>query len=220
MDSRDDRKKGFPHLLRPRDAASDPLANSGLLTVTGGGYDAVAEEPVTTPKEKSGPGLINGSTLAKNRPSGLDSDALSPDFSIDLSEEDKREIYDAIDVIRRKLSFARSFTQEERDHLMRLGKSGRRFVEKAGDLVQRSPGILPRSFDPDSFKRDAELYQELGDIADELKKLSEQVADMEAAIGTDAFTAALVVYQSGKLARMGDDMDNHLGGWRRRLNLE
>ena len=138
--------------------------------------------------------------------------------SADLTEQDKREIYDAIDLIRRKLSFAKDFTEEERDELMRLGKTGRNFVEKAQNLVERSPGILPRSFDLEEFNRDADLYQELGNINDELQKLTERVADTEAAVGSDAFTASLVVYQSGKLARTGDDMDNHLAGWRRKIS--
>jgi hypothetical protein len=156
------------------------------------------------------------STSSKADRYGTLDDGITNNISADLTERDKKQVYEAIELIRRKLSFAKDFTEEERENLMRLGKSGRRFVEKAQNLVDESPGILPRSFDLEEFTRDAELYQELGKIADELHRLAERVADTEAAVGSDAFTASLVVYQSGKLARTGDDMDNHLAGWRRK----
>ena len=151
-------------------------------------------------------------------PTMMKDDEITNNISADLSEQDKKEIYDAIDLIRRKLSFAKDFSQEEKSSLMHLGQTGRNFVERAQNLVQRAPGILPRSFDVEEFHRDAELYQELGNITEELKKLTERISDTEAAVGSDAFTASLVVYQSGKLARTGDDMDNHLAGWRRKIS--
>ncbi|MDF1752096.1 MAG: hypothetical protein P1U89_04885 [Verrucomicrobiales bacterium] len=164
------------------------------------------------------PASPSSSSQSSHGPLRAEEPEITNNISADLTERDKQEIYEAIDLIRRKLSFAKDFTDDERSSLMRLGKTGRNFVEKAQNLVERSPGILPRSFDLEEFKRDADLYQELGNIADELHRLTDRVADTEAAVGSDAFTAALVVYQSGKLARTGDDMDNHLAGWRRKIS--
>lgn len=202
----EEKKKGFPNLLNSRPKKQPENPENKLTGTVSNVEEARKPEPEPElPKPE-----VTQPPAAK--PSRAD--------SLGLTDEDKRQIYDAIDVIRRKLSFTKDFSAEEREDLIRLGKTGRRFVDKAAGLVERSPGILPRSFDVDSFNRDAELYQELGDISDELRKLSNQVDDTEAAIGSDAFSAALVVYQSGKLARTGDDMDNLLSGWRNKLNFD
>ncbi|MDF1812170.1 MAG: hypothetical protein P1V20_08145 [Verrucomicrobiales bacterium] len=204
----DRKKSGFPHLLSKSKSEEVEATPSSL-----------ASDFVSAPKPESTPASSGLSSSSSDFNHSMDEDdGMTNNISADLSERDKRQIYEAIDLIRRKLSFAKDFTDEERSNLMRLGKTGRTFVEKAQNLVESSPGILPRSFDVEEFSRDADLYQELGNIADELQRLSERVADTEAAVGSDAFTAALVVYQSGKMARCGDDMDNHLGGWRRKIS--
>jgi hypothetical protein len=203
------KKFGFPNLLNKTD--SDGLATSARQS-----SDFLSNRPVPSFEGKR---ESRDSMSAPVSISDADSGGEVTNLvSVDLTESDKREIYEAIDLIRRKLSFAKEFTEEERANLMRLGKTGRTFVEKAQNLVERAPGILPRSFDVEEFKRDADLYQELGNISDELHRLAERVADTEAAVGSDAFTASLVVYQSGKMARTGDDMDNHLAGWRRKIS--
>ncbi len=202
----DKKKLGFPNLLSKPDSDSHSTLSarqsSDILLNRSGQFEG-RKDSMSGPLSGVVPDLAGDITNL---------------VSVDLTESDKREIYEAIDLIRRKLSFAKEFTEDERENLMRLGKTGRTFVEKAQNLVERSPGILPRSFDVEEFKRDACLYQELGSISDELHRLAERVADTEAAVGSDAFTAALVVYQSGKLARTGNDMDNHLAGWRRKIS--
>ncbi len=134
-----------------------------------------------------------------------------------LSEEDKREIDKAIETIRERLSFLKKCNEEERAGMMQLGRVGRTFIGRALDLVKKSPGVLPRSFDENEFANDALLYAQLGEIGDKLQALHQSVVDTEAAVGTDAFTAALVVYQSGKLARQGAEMDGGLPGLERRM---
>ena len=223
---RDEKKKnGFPGLLgrsrKEEDTVAAPPKPSVREVADSGSEDDIEDRDANFEASLAEIDEALNKASAFDDESDFDDDYDLEDdvtnyVSADLSEQDKRDIYDAMDVIRRKLSFVKDFSKEERANMMRLGKSGRSFVDKAQNLVQRDPGILPRSFDLGEFMRDAELYQELGNIADELQKLFERVSDTEAAVGSDAFSAALVVYQSGKLARTGDDMDNQLGGWRRR----
>jgi hypothetical protein len=211
----DKKKSGFPNLLGKSKTDSDkasskPVPSDFVASPKPEILPSPNREAATTP---NGNGTASSSA---DRDKPMRDEEVTEFVSADLTEKDKRQIYEAIDLIRRKLSFAKDFSEEERANLMRLGKTGRTFVEKAQNLVETSPGILPRSFDLEEFNRDADLYQELGNIADELHRLTERVKDTEAAVGSDAFTASLVVYQSGKLARTGDDMDNHLAGWRRK----
>lgn len=222
---RDEKKKnGFPNLLGRQSKDDEHVSTPPKPSVrevkhgaSGDDWDAEDEDPSFESSLENPDDMEMEDSDEFDDDYGYDlEDEVTNYVSAELSEQDKRDIYEAMDVIRRKLSFVKDFSKEERANMMRLGKSGRSFVEKAQNLVQRDPGILPRSFDLGEFIRDAELYQELGNIADELEKLFERVSDTEAAVGSDAFSAALVVYQSGKLARTGDDMDNQLGGWRRR----
>lgn len=140
--------------------------------------------------------------------------------SAQLSDEDKKAVQNALQVIREKLNFLKDYSEDERKGMMQLGKVGRTFIGRALDLVQNSPGVLPRSFDEEEFANDALLYAELGEIGDQLAELHRRVVDTEAAVGMDAFTAALVVYQAGKVAREGAAMDHGLPGLERRLNRE
>jgi len=162
-----------------------------------------------------------GGTDSPFQPSDPDphmNDALSTDHvSSELSEDDKRAIRDAIASIEQRLSFAKRLSAEDREALIRPGATGRRFVDQARELVRRRPGMLPRSFDEAEFLRDAELYEELRRIGDDLRDLAERVDDTIAAVASDAFTSALVVYQSGKMAREGGEMDDSLHGWRRKI---
>ena len=214
MDKEDKKKSGFPNLLGRVKTEAPPHDRSRYP-------DKVVQEPppkasvkeVSESELPPPPRKQQTETIESPQSTRMKDDEITNHISADLSEQDKKEIYDAIDVIRRKLSFAKDFNDDERKSLMHLGQTGRNFVDRAQNLVQRSPGILPRSFDIDEFHRDAELYQELGNITDELTKLTQRICDAEAAVGSDAFTASLVIYQSGKLARTGDDMDNHLTGW-------
>ncbi len=220
MEKDEKKKAGFPNLLgRPKSDEQDTPPPAAAPAPQSNNLQKQQEEQKKREAEEAQKAEDKKETTTTTTKK-MNDDEVTNNISADLSEQDKKEIYDAMDLIRRKLAFAKDFDDDEKEGLMRLGKTGRSFVEKAQDLVKRSPGILPRSFDTDEFHRDAELYQELGDISDELQKLSEKVADSEAAVGSDAFTAALVVYQSGKLARVGDDMDNHLTGWRRKLTID
>lgn len=194
MEKEEKKKPGFPNLIgRSRDEREQPAP-------------APAQPTPSQPQPQTN----------QNRP--MDSETTN-NISASLSEQDKKEIYDAINLIHSKLPFAKNYSEEERDKLMRLGDTGHKFIDKAQGLVKNSPGILPRSFDTEEFSRDAELYQELGEIHQKLKKLTNMVADSESAVGGDAFTAALVVYQIGKLARVGNDMDDNLSTGNRSLNI-
>lgn len=173
----------------------------------------IAPRPVAQTSGAPAPIVIGGARASSPSPA-------TNNVSAQLSEEDKKAVQNAIQTIRERLTFLKEFTEEERKGMMQLGKVGRTFIGRALDLVQNSPGVLPRSFDEEEFANDALLYAELGEIGDQLAELHRRVVDTEAAVGMDAFTAALVVYQSGKLAREGAAMDGGLPGLERRLSRE
>ncbi len=131
-------------------------------------------------------------------------------ISATLAEADRKAILDALEGIKAKLPFLVDLTTDERKALPRMGDKSRAFVAKALEIATQNPGMLPRSFDLDEFRQDAALLEALYPVALALAQLQELVDDTLVAAGSDAYTAALVVYQSAKLAGKGEGMDEHL----------
>src|SRR5205085_8938067 len=116
----------------------------------------------------------------------------------------------AIKTIRDKLPFLLDLTPEERRSLPRMGDKSRAFVTQALTVAGQNEDILPRSFDVDEFKKDVELVQALEPILVALTQLHELIEDTYIAVGSEAYTAALAVYQYAKASGRGAALDNLL----------
>jgi hypothetical protein len=130
-----------------------------------------------------------------------------------LSQADQQAVLDAINTIRTKLPFLIGLTPDERRDLPKMGDKSRAFVQQALTLAQQNTDILPRSFDVEEMRRDVELIESLQPIRQALAQLQELVEDTYLEIGSEAYTAALMVYnyaqtsgKSGMLDQMVDQM--------------
>ncbi|MEM7011616.1 MAG: hypothetical protein AAF585_09050 [Verrucomicrobiota bacterium] len=94
--------------------------------------------------------------------------------------------------------------------LRRIGSGGLRFVEQALDVADRQSGILPRSFDLETFRAEGQTLRNLSALSDELQKLTDRVSAAEATVCSGAFGRALSVYQAAKLSNASSDMENYL----------
>jgi hypothetical protein len=128
-------------------------------------------------------------------------------ISATLSPEDRQAVLSAIATINAKLPFLRGLSPEERRGLPKMGDKSLAFVAGCRDLAVQSPGFLPRSFDLAEFERDLALVQGLEPIATALAKLSELLNDTATAVGSDAYAAALVIYQSARVAGQNEGLD-------------
>lgn len=116
-----------------------------------------------------------------------------------LSKSDRQAVTDAIQTLREKLSFARQANADQRDGLLKLGTTGREFISQATKVVRDNPDVLPRSFDDECFVNDAELVEALRNIGDDLRELTQRVADTESKIASSAFAGALLVHRCGSI---------------------
>ncbi|MGB3693730.1 MAG: hypothetical protein WBG70_08410 [Spirulinaceae cyanobacterium] len=126
-------------------------------------------------------------------------------ISATLTPEDKQAVMDAIKTIREKLPFLVNLEPEERRSLPKMGDKSRAFVKKAAEVAQQNEGILPRAFDIEEMAKDVQLSEELFPILLALTQLHELVDDTYMAVGSEAYTAALLVYNFAK-------MNNSVGG--------
>ena len=124
-----------------------------------------------------------------------------------LSPEDQAAVLAAIATIEEKLPFLVDISPEERISLPKMGDKSRAFVSKAAEVATQNPDFLPRSFDVDEMRRDVALFEALQPIALGLTQLQELVDDTLLSAGSEAYTAALVVYNYARNSGKGQALD-------------
>lgn len=119
-------------------------------------------------------------------------------ISAKLSAADKDAVMQAIATIKEKLPFLIDLTTEDRRTIVKMGDKSRAFVSKALEVATQNPDFLPRSFDVEEMRRDLALYEALYPVLLSLTQLQELVDDTCMASGSEAYTAALAVYNYAK----------------------
>lgn len=134
-----------------------------------------------------------------------------------LSSDAQTAVMTALSTAKDKLSFLTGLTPEERQALPKMGDKTVAFVAKALDVAKRHPEILPGNFDAQAFITDAELVNALRPVQGELRDLLEKVDDTVLAAGSEAFSAALRVYQFAKTNGLDGELDTELAEMSKRF---
>ncbi len=117
-----------------------------------------------------------------------------------VSPEDMQQIKAALQTIQKKLPFLITLSTEERRRLFKMGDKSLAFVNNSLTAAQSNPDILPASFDIQEFVRDYQLAATLTELLIALRQLSEQVDDTLLAVGSEAMSSSLTVYDYVKTA--------------------
>ena len=128
-------------------------------------------------------------------------------FSTTLSQKDRDEVMAAIATIKEKLPFLIDLTPEQRQSLPKMGDKSRAFVSKALEVATQNPDFLPRNFDLAEMRKDVQLFEQLYPILLSLGQLQDLVDDTCLAVGSEAFAAALLVYNYAKASGEGSGLD-------------
>jgi hypothetical protein len=131
-------------------------------------------------------------------------------ISASLGEAERQAVLAAVQTIRQKLPFLLDLTPEERRTLPKMGDKSRGFVTQALEVATLNPDMLPRTFDVGEMRNDVELLSALSSVRVALSQLNELVEDTVVAVGSDAYAAALLVYQSARSAGKGSALDSAL----------
>ncbi len=127
--------------------------------------------------------------------------------SATLSLQARDEIMSAINDIRAQLPFMIDVAPKVKKSMPKMGDKSRAFVQKALDVAIQHPDFLPRSFDIAELQRDVSLFEAIYPLAMALAQLQADLDDTLAAVGSDAFTAALQVYRHAKAHGDGSGLD-------------
>lgn len=128
--------------------------------------------------------------------------------SAKLSQGDRDTVIAAIATIKAKLPFLIDLSPEERRALPKLGDKSRAFVIKALEVATQNPEFLPRSFDLPEMQQDVELFEGMFPILLAMSQLHELIEDTALEVGSEAYAAALVVYNFAKATGSGAGLDD------------
>ncbi|MBW4541474.1 MAG: hypothetical protein KME43_20375 [Myxacorys chilensis ATA2-1-KO14] len=122
------------------------------------------------------------------------------DINTTLSDADRQAIKQAILLIQQKLPFLVTLSADERQRLYKMGDKRLAFVQNSLSAAQSNPNILPASFDLQGFSNDYQLATDLSELLMLLTQLTEQVDDTLLAVGSEAMSSSLTVYDYIKTA--------------------
>lgn len=111
-------------------------------------------------------------------------------------------VRDAISVILQNLPFLIDLKPEERQKMAKFGDKNRSFVVKALAIAEQNPEILPPSFNIAELRADLAVVEDLYPLIAAFTSLLGKLEDTYFAAGSEAYTAARVVYQYAKIAQI------------------
>jgi len=127
-----------------------------------------------------------------------------------LLPDQQQAVLQAITDIQTKLPFLIDLTIADRRGLPKLGDKGRAFIDQGLVLATQNEGILPRNFDLEQYRREVTMVRELGPVILAFRQLMKRLEDTYTAVGSDAYSQTLVIYQTAKLANKNGALDQHL----------
>jgi hypothetical protein len=136
--------------------------------------------------------------------------SMSP-ISTTLPPSDRAAVLAAVATIKEKLPFLIDLSAEERKALPKMGDKSRAFVSKALEVATQNPDFLPRSFDLEELRKDVQLFEAMYPIVVSLTQLQELVDDTCLVVGSEAYAAALQVYNYAKASGQGSGLDAAVG---------
>ena len=117
-------------------------------------------------------------------------------ISAELSEEEFNQLIQKLKEIEATLSFAVNLTADDIRSLYLLGDKSLAFVEAAFRYANERRNLFPGYLEFDEFKRDLNLYNQLKQVQEFIKPLTEKVVDTTRAVGSEAFSAARSFYKT------------------------
>ncbi|HOF33918.1 MAG TPA: hypothetical protein PK624_09005 [Spirochaetota bacterium] len=122
--------------------------------------------------------------------------------SVDISAEEMDQIKSAVDVLVSKLlPKLKTLNADEKKELPKMGDKTYAFVQKACEHCVQNPDLVPQFLDLDEFKRDVSAFEKLRGIKSQVSQIAEALSDTQTLSGSDAYSAALMFYNTVKTAK-------------------
>jgi hypothetical protein len=124
-------------------------------------------------------------------------------ISATFGTSERESVLTAIATIKQAMPFLIHLTAEERKTLVKAGDRSRGFTLNCLNAAQQHSECLPRTFDVDEMAKDVKLMEDLYAVMMALTELHSLVDDTYSTAQSEAYGAALKVYNA---AKAHDDM--------------
>lgn len=121
-------------------------------------------------------------------------------ISATLTREEQKQILDSIKAVEQQLQFLKDLTKAEIRRMPKMGSRSKPFVEKGLEVAMLHPELLPGYFDTNEMQKDLALYNTLLPIQISVSRLASRLNDTMILLGSEAFSAALLVYNQLQVA--------------------
>ena len=115
-------------------------------------------------------------------------------ISLTLSADEIKAVSDALDVLESKVPFLINLTRDEKKALKIMGDKTQPFVEQSLQIGKNNAALVPGFVDIDEMERDFGAWKTLWPTASRVLALADRFDDTLAALGSDAYRAALDIY--------------------------
>ena len=88
-----------------------------------------------------------------------------------------------------------------------MGDKSSAFVTKTLEVATQNPDFLPRSFNVEEMRKDVELMQMLQPVLMVVNQLQDLVEDTYMQVRSEAYSAALIVYNYAKNSPSGSALE-------------
>ena len=138
-------------------------------------------------------------------------------IDVQLTEQDKADLNQALATVEARLSFLVGLSPEERQTLPKMGTQGRDFVRDVLTAAEQNPTLIPAAIDIAGLRRDYELVEDLTPMVSRLAQLVEGLNDTLLEAGSEAFVTSLEAYDILKRLGKGTNLDANLKKMSRRF---
>ena len=122
--------------------------------------------------------------------------------SVNISSEEMTRIKSSVDeLMKTLLPKLKTLKGDEKNELPKMGDKTYSFVQKACEHCAQNPDLVPQFLDLEEFKKDVSAFDELRGINARITQISDALNDTQMLTGSDAYSAALMFYNTVKTAR-------------------
>ncbi len=118
--------------------------------------------------------------------------------SAELSDENRKRALELIAELKSLFPFGVTISNEEKKTMPKMDDGRQPFVEKALMYGKQEPSIVPPYVDINELSKDFVLNKSMSEIEKAINSLAELISDTRVVAGSEAYVAALSIYNSAK----------------------
>jgi hypothetical protein len=119
-------------------------------------------------------------------------------ISATFSEENEKKAMELLAQLKELFPFGIKLSADERKHLPKLDDARIPFADKGLSFGKQQPLVVPPYTDLNEYEKDINFVKATRRVGAELMSIAEMVNDTRTAAGSDAYQAALSIYNSAK----------------------